>query len=361
MYKNKSLKQFLPILTFLLILVPISAQARKNKVKNVQSSLHFILQKEEIPYLEINPESRRFFYAKTSNEYVFHTNSFVNTGVSVKRGDKITIKADGTIRFGLFAGSGGANGISFNPRYNFFTNIPHGQLIARIKQPGMRDLDGWFSVGEEREIIAQNSGILEFAVNDRQQRDNVGKFRIKVAIGSAQIQSGNSAQNPKPSQRSSTRKAATPVQESSVPVKTAQPSSRQLDARERAVSNYFKTLLNGDASQLSKHYCSSDKQLADSLYNITDRNGRKRSLFDTYLKIGLAINSVDMSNLNFETKYYDEKKERAVVAFYGFIKLQAADGQTIFKKYGYSSRYRKDWFRLIKEGGEWKLCNNFNR
>ncbi len=78
--------------------------------------------------------------AGNSNQYVLNTNSHVNTGVSVNTGDVIKIQASGIIRFGFFTGSGGPRGIIFNPEYNYFIDVPHGQLMVRVRQFGMQDL-----------------------------------------------------------------------------------------------------------------------------------------------------------------------------------------------------------------------------
>jgi hypothetical protein len=117
-----------------------------------------------------------------SNQYVLNTNSYVNTNLPVNPGDKIRVKASGTVRFGAFVGSGGPRGIIINPQYNYFTDLPHGQLIGRIKQSGAEDLEGWFPIAEGREFVARSSGVLEFAVNDNRPRDNSGSFRIQVTI-----------------------------------------------------------------------------------------------------------------------------------------------------------------------------------
>ncbi|NJP08731.1 MAG: hypothetical protein HC866_03975, partial [Leptolyngbyaceae cyanobacterium RU_5_1] len=116
---------------------------------------------------------------------VFYTNSRITTTISVNLGDTIKVQASGTVRFGAFAGSGGPHGISFRRNYNFFANIPHGQLIGRIKQSGMQNLDGWFPIGQAREFVARTSGVLEFAVNDNQPGDNTGRFRIEVNVDRA--------------------------------------------------------------------------------------------------------------------------------------------------------------------------------
>jgi hypothetical protein len=117
-----------------------------------------------------------------SNQYVFNTNSYINTNLSVNPGDKIRVEASGRVRFGAFVGAGGPRGIIISPQYNYFTDVPHGQLIGRIKQPGAEDLEGWFPIAEGREFVVRSSGVLEFAVNDNRPGDNSGSFRIQVTI-----------------------------------------------------------------------------------------------------------------------------------------------------------------------------------
>ncbi len=117
--------------------------------------------------------------------YVFQTNSYINTGMAVSPGDRINIQASGRVRFGFVAGAGSAKGIAFNPEYNLFLHMAHGQLMARIRQPGMRALDGWMAIGEGGELIAKAPGVLEFAVNDSQPGDNVGNFQIEVTVDPA--------------------------------------------------------------------------------------------------------------------------------------------------------------------------------
>lgn len=120
--------------------------------------------------------------ADNSRRYTVQTNSHIDTGISVNPGDKIKVQATGRIRFGFIAGSGGPRGILFNPDYNYFVDIPHGQLIGRVRQFGAGEFDGWFPIGEGREFVARSQGVLEFAVNDNKPGDNGGRFRIEVTI-----------------------------------------------------------------------------------------------------------------------------------------------------------------------------------
>ncbi|AYQ33976.1 hypothetical protein DTQ70_18250 [Runella sp. SP2] len=123
--------------------------------------------------------------SEDSNDYLYRVNSYVNTEISVKKGDRISISASGTVKFGFWlAGSGGPEGISFNPAYNYFTDLLHGCLIGRIKTLNSGTRDDWFYIGIGRDIIAAKSGTLEFEVNDNQPQDNDGKFCVEVVINS---------------------------------------------------------------------------------------------------------------------------------------------------------------------------------
>lgn len=117
-----------------------------------------------------------------SKQYVFNTNSHINTGISINPGDKIRVAVSGTVRFGFFVGSGGPEGIIISPDYNYFFDIPHGQVIGRLRQFGARELDGWLPIGGGRDFVASSQGVLEFAVNDNKPGDNSGAFRIEVTI-----------------------------------------------------------------------------------------------------------------------------------------------------------------------------------
>ena len=119
----------------------------------------------------------------SNNEQVFGVNGPISTGISIRRGDTIRIKASGTVRFGFWlAGSGGPDGIPFNPAYNYFVDILHGSLLGRVRVPGPNTWEGWFYVGKGTEVTARTPGILEFDVNDNQPEDNVGKFCVEVTV-----------------------------------------------------------------------------------------------------------------------------------------------------------------------------------
>lgn len=118
-----------------------------------------------------------------SDDYVFGVNGPVNTGIPIRRGDTIKLKASGTVKFGYWlAGSGDPEGIPFNPDYNYFNDVLHGSLLGRVRAPGPNTWEGWFYIGRGREIVAQAPGVLEFEVNDNRPEDNEGKFCVEVTI-----------------------------------------------------------------------------------------------------------------------------------------------------------------------------------
>jgi len=137
------------------------------------------------PREQSNPPTRPPDVSDRQKTYVFQTNSYINTGLSVNPGDRIKIQASGRVRFGFIAGSGGPKGIAFNPDYNLFFSRPHGELMGRLRRSGMGALDGWMTVGEGGEMVAKTPGVLEFAVNDTNPGDNVGNFQIEVTINAA--------------------------------------------------------------------------------------------------------------------------------------------------------------------------------
>jgi hypothetical protein len=123
---------------------------------------------------------------------IINSTDFLDTGISIKPEDILNIRASGTISFGLRAGEGSPNGISYGSAYNYLVGIRHGRLMARIRQPGMArfrrppgrgDLDDWFSIGEGGQLAGFSApGVLEFLVNDSDPRNNTGEFRIEVTI-----------------------------------------------------------------------------------------------------------------------------------------------------------------------------------
>lgn len=110
-----------------------------------------------------------------SLQYTFKTNSYVNTGIPVKRGDKLTIRASGTVLLGPFAGYAGPAGKQYGITYNFYRDVNHGALIGEIG-----DTPFYIGTGTTKEI--ESSGILTLGLNDTDPGNNVGNLVIDVTL-----------------------------------------------------------------------------------------------------------------------------------------------------------------------------------
>lgn len=117
---------------------------------------------------------------KLSAEHLFQMNGPVETGVVIRRGDRITFSADGVVSFGPFAGQGGPEGIAGFQGYSYFQDQRHGVLIARVKNSSGKG--GWNVIGRSQVIIAMEDGTLELDVNDNDPGNNTGHFDVKVDI-----------------------------------------------------------------------------------------------------------------------------------------------------------------------------------
>lgn len=115
--------------------------------------------------------------ANSSNEYLFRLNGRVQTGIVIKRGDRLTFSASGVVTFGILAGGGGPEGINGFRGYNLVGDVQHGALVARINKD-----EGWYVIGRGQMIVANVDGILELAVNDMDAGNNTGQFEVKISI-----------------------------------------------------------------------------------------------------------------------------------------------------------------------------------
>jgi hypothetical protein len=120
--------------------------------------------------------------AEFISNYVFGLNSRLDTEVTVKPGDKLTISASGLVTLGVFAGQGGPEGIQFNPAYSIFPNSPHGCLIGRIRTSSDEAAGQWAYIGKGDVWTIKDAGTLELDLNDNDQGNNTGEFRVEITV-----------------------------------------------------------------------------------------------------------------------------------------------------------------------------------
>jgi hypothetical protein len=102
------------------------------------------------------------------------------TNMRVKKGQKISVTATGSIRVGLFAGVSTPNGIGGLEQYSYERYINHGALMVRVKES---DGSGtWKACGSSCSFNANVAGEIVFLVNDLDASNNSGNYSISVLI-----------------------------------------------------------------------------------------------------------------------------------------------------------------------------------
>lgn len=103
--------------------------------------------------------------------------AWTDTGIEVRRGQEIQIRASGKVRWGP-SRSDGPNGEGGN-HYNAARPLPDRPAASLIGRTGDRD-DVFFIGGENARIRVREGGRLYLGVNDDYLQDNSGSFRVTV-------------------------------------------------------------------------------------------------------------------------------------------------------------------------------------
>ncbi|HEY0378186.1 MAG TPA: hypothetical protein VGC87_14805 [Pyrinomonadaceae bacterium] len=103
-------------------------------------------------------------------------NGWTNSGLVVKRGQRLRINASGrvTLGGGRVSTPAGLTGVQDNEK--LMRSYPTGGLIAVIGD----DNDDFIFVGNRREFIAQRDGVLFLGVNEGNLSDNTGAYDVIV-------------------------------------------------------------------------------------------------------------------------------------------------------------------------------------
>ena len=109
------------------------------------------------------------------------SNGWTNTGLVVRRGQRLRISASGRVSLGnnRFATPDGLPNIP--DRDKLMRNQPTGGLIAVIGD----DNDDFIFVGRSRDFVAQRDGVLFLGVNEGNLSDNSGLFEIVIEAEAA--------------------------------------------------------------------------------------------------------------------------------------------------------------------------------
>ena len=105
----------------------------------------------------------------------------VDTGVDVRQGDRVTLSATGSI----YSRGTGPVSPDGNHRYDStvgslpVSNAAFGALVGYIRTPDGRSTQP-FLVGSQQTIIMPATGRLYLMINDDDNRDNNGSFRVRI-------------------------------------------------------------------------------------------------------------------------------------------------------------------------------------
>ena len=127
--------------------------------------------------------SPNFFQINTRVRGDNAANGWTNSGLVVRRGQRIRISASGrvTLGAGRVATPAGVPAITDNDK--LMRSYPTGGLIAVIGD----DNDDFIFIGARREFVAQRDGVLFLGVNEGNLNDNTGAYDVIIeaeAMGS---------------------------------------------------------------------------------------------------------------------------------------------------------------------------------
>lgn len=94
------------------------------------------------------------------------------THLNLAPGEKVTLKASGSVKLGVFAGTSSPAGVDGFRAYNVVSNLPHGALIGRFTG------GQWFLVGRGGTFTAPKGGTLRLIINDKDRRNNEGAYEV---------------------------------------------------------------------------------------------------------------------------------------------------------------------------------------
>jgi hypothetical protein len=103
-------------------------------------------------------------------------NGWTNSGLVVRRGQRIRINATGRVTLGGGRVSTPAGVPAITDNDKLMRSYPTGSLIAVIGD----DNDDFIFIGQRREFIAQRDGVLFLGVNEGNLNDNTGSYDVII-------------------------------------------------------------------------------------------------------------------------------------------------------------------------------------
>ena len=117
-----------------------------------------------------------FFTIKVAVRADSTNNGWTNSGLVVRKGQRLRISASGRVSLGRGRFSTPAGLATIMDQDKLMRNEPTGALIAVIGD----DNDDFILIGPRREFIAQRDGVLFLGVNEGDLTDNTGSYDIVI-------------------------------------------------------------------------------------------------------------------------------------------------------------------------------------
>src|SRR5690349_22972849 len=123
-----------------------------------------------------NSSAPTFFTIKVGVRADNANNGWTNSGLVVRKGQRLRISASGRVSLGRgrFSTPGGLNNVPDQDK--LMRNEATGALIAVIGD----DNDDFILIGPRREFVAQRDGVLFLGVNEGDLTDNTGSYDIVI-------------------------------------------------------------------------------------------------------------------------------------------------------------------------------------
>ncbi|HKY28130.1 MAG TPA: hypothetical protein VJM12_09305 [Pyrinomonadaceae bacterium] len=117
-----------------------------------------------------------FFTIKVSVRADNANNGWTNSGLVVRKGQRLRISSTGRVSLGRgrFSTPGGLSTIADNDK--LMRNEPTGALIAVVGD----DNDDFVFIGTRRDFVAQRDGVLFLGVNEGDLNDNTGTYDVVI-------------------------------------------------------------------------------------------------------------------------------------------------------------------------------------
>jgi hypothetical protein len=104
------------------------------------------------------------------------TNGWTNSGLVVRRGQRLRVTASGRISLGQGRFSTPTGIATLPDKAKLMQTEPTGSLIAVIGD----DNDDFIAIGGRRDFVAQRDGVLFLGVNEGDLNDNTGAYDVTI-------------------------------------------------------------------------------------------------------------------------------------------------------------------------------------